>query len=78
MVKEVQTTAELCDESISQYREARVAVREWLGGSAMVGTAGCLGSGGEAETLGLLGEGRIGHAVAIGPMFERARAAGSL
>ena len=33
MVNEVQTTAELCDELIAQYREARVAVREQLGGS---------------------------------------------
>ncbi len=33
MVNEVQTTAELCDELIAQYREARVAVRERLGDS---------------------------------------------
>ncbi len=33
MVNEVQTPAELCDELIAQCREARVAVREWLGGS---------------------------------------------
>ena len=43
MVNEVQTTAELCDELIAQYREARVAVRERLGGSAELGTAACLG-----------------------------------
>ena len=43
MVNEVQTTAELCDELIAQYREARVAVRERLGGSAVVGTAACGG-----------------------------------
>lgn len=33
MVNEAQTTAELCDELIAQYRAARVAVRERLGGS---------------------------------------------
>lgn len=38
MVNEVQTTAELCDELIAQYREAQVAVRERLGGS-VVGAA---------------------------------------
>ena len=43
MVKEVQTTAELCDELIAQYREARVAVRERLGESAVVGMAACRG-----------------------------------
>ena len=41
MVNEVQTTAELCDELIAQYREARVAVRERLGGSTVAGTAAC-------------------------------------
>ena len=39
MVTEVQTTAELCEELISQYREARVAVRERLRGSTVVETA---------------------------------------
>ena len=43
MVNEVQTTAELCDELIAQYREARVAVRDRLGGSAVVGAAACRG-----------------------------------
>ena len=43
MVNEVQTTAELCDELIARYREARVAVRGRLGGSAVVGAAACRG-----------------------------------
>lgn len=43
MVNDVQTTAELCDEVIAQYRETQVAVRERLSGSAVVGTAACQG-----------------------------------
>ena len=43
MVNGVQTTVELCDELIAQYREARVAVRDRLGGSAVVGMAACRG-----------------------------------
>ena len=43
MINEVQTTAELCDELIAQYREAQVAVRERLGGSAVGGVAACRG-----------------------------------
>ncbi len=41
MVNEVKPTAELCDELIAQYREAQVAVRERLGGSAVAGAAAC-------------------------------------
>lgn len=43
MVNDVQTTAEPCDELIAQYRQARVTVRERLGGSAVLGTAACRG-----------------------------------
>lgn len=51
MVNEVQTRAELCDVLIAQYRKARLAVRERLGGSAVVGRrrAGVGRGGGEAR-----------------------------
>jgi len=43
MVNEVRTTAELCDELITQYEEARVAVRERLRGPAVMKAAASRG-----------------------------------
>ena len=47
MVNEVRTTAELCDELIAQYEDARVAVRERLSGSAVLETAASPGRPGQ-------------------------------